>query len=413
MKQRGKDQYELVKKLSFVRYGGTPEEDRAREILANEIFKAGGTCEALPFPIKAYENENLLFEVTAPYEKTIHVLPYGRSGDLDGEFGFFYAGDGKAMDYAGIDSLENSVVLINALTYDAYKILCEKKAAAFLTVNGMYYQSEKTADLNPRSIRYEFLENGRIPGFMLIARDAMELVRRKTKRIRIRLSQREIERKSHNLLAVIPGTASPEESIVLTAHYDSVAVGTGSWDNATGSANLMYLYKTFLSRPTRRTLRFLWCGSEEQGLLGSHAFVDANPELVESIRLCFNFDMCGTILGSNNIKITGGDDLYSYVDQYCKEVGWSADLQVRVHSSDSAPFADRGVPSIGISRGTKSAEIHTRHDVLATISADELQKIGAFSSALIERTANSIVLPVKREMPESMKKELDRYFQRH
>ena len=97
---------------------------------------------------------------------------------------------------------------------------------------------------------------------------------------------------------------------------------------------------------------FIWCGSEELGLLGSKAYVKENKELLEKISFCFNFDMCGTALGANDIFITGNKELETFVDQYCKLTGYSAKTRACVHSSDSAPFCDHNIPALGLSRGT-------------------------------------------------------------
>ena len=408
----GARQYQLVKDLSFVRYGGTPAEEKAAARITDEITRVGGSYTLMPFTIPAFSCETCTIDVTAPYAKSVPALPYGRSGSIDGEYRLYYASRGVEEDYLGVDSLENTVVMLDEMNLDVYRLLVQKGASAFIILCGKYYDTPKTTDLLPRSLRAKQLEIGKIPGFMIRAKDAMELVRRGAKSLRLHMTQTEYEATSHNILAEIPGTACPEEVIILTAHYDSVQIGTGSWDNATGSANLAYLYGYFLQHPTRRTLRFLWCGSEEQGLLGSRAYVEQNPDKLPAIKMCFNFDMCGTILGFNNVIVSGGEDLRTYAEQFCHEMGWSASIRTGVHSSDSAPFADKGIPGLGLCRRTYTAEIHTRYDLLDTISAAMLQDMGEFSSALIARVANSMVMPVKTGMPEDMLKELDRYFQR-
>lgn len=412
MDRTGNYQLDIVKAMSFVRWGGTPEEEKAAKILTDEIEKAGGSYERMPFQIPAYECFTCEMSVTEPYEKKIEVVPYGRSGEIEGEYKLLYLERGEAIDYLGKGDLSDTIVMIDMLSYDAYKMICEKKPAAFITISGKWYQTPDDSDLMPRPMRDPFLELGKVPGFMIRASDAMEMVGKGATKICAKLKQREYEATSHDILAVIPGTEDGKEDIVLTAHYDSVLFGTGSWDNATGSANLLYLYQYFLKHPAKRTLRFIWCGSEEQGLLGSKAYVAQNPDLVERIKFCFNFDMCGTILGSNLIFITGGDDLKNYAEQYCKEIGWSTAFRTCVHSSDSAPFCDKGIPALGLSRGTKTAEIHTRYDLESVLSAEKMQEMGEFSAKFIEKVANSAVLPIETGMNDEMKKELDKYFLR-
>lgn len=76
---------------------------------------------------------------------------------------------------------------------------------------------------------------------MIRARDALDLVSHEAQNLNVKLLQKDSEATSHNIVSVIKGTGNEEDEIVLTAHYDSVLVGTGSWDNATGAANLMYI----------------------------------------------------------------------------------------------------------------------------------------------------------------------------
>lgn len=80
---------------------------------------------------------------------------------------------------------------------------------------------------------------------------------------------------SHNVIAEIPGTDLRNEVVMLGAHFDSWHAGTGATDNASGSAvcmEAMRILQTLGVKP-RRTIRIaLWSG-EEQGLLGSRAYV--------------------------------------------------------------------------------------------------------------------------------------------
>ena len=80
-----------------------------------------------------------------------------------------------------------------------------------------------------------------------------------------------------NTVAEIPGTdpALKDEVVILGAHFDSVAAATGATDNATGSAAMMEamrILKAIGVKP-RRTIRIALWGGEEEGLLGSRAYV--------------------------------------------------------------------------------------------------------------------------------------------
>ena len=86
----------------------------------------------------------------------------------------------------------------------------------------------------------------------------------------------------HNIIAEITGTDLKDEVVMFGAHFDSWHTGTGATDNASGSAVMMEAARILLETikesgiKPRRTLRMaLWTG-EEQGLLGSRAYVAEN-----------------------------------------------------------------------------------------------------------------------------------------
>jgi hypothetical protein len=104
-----------------------------------------------------------------------------------------------------------------------------------------------------------------------------------------------------NLIAEIPGTDLKDEVVMIGAHFDSHHSGTGATDNATGSAAMMEalrILKAVGARP-RRTIRIGLWGGEEQGLIGSRAYVKehfADPSTMqlkpehEKLAAYFNID---------------------------------------------------------------------------------------------------------------------------
>ena len=408
---------DFVKELSFVRVGGSAEEKRAAGLIMGEVNWAAEEAgredirgEYMTFQIPGAKVEKCSIQAAG---REIPCVPFLRSGSIDRECGLVYMDEASEIDFAGVGSLEGKVVLLNKLAEEeVYKRLVEHKASAFLVMQGKYYIPEKEASLYARRLRENFARNGVIPGFVITAADALWLVQEEVEKIQLTLKQEDTDPESQNISAVIEGTDLKEESIILTAHYDSVPVGTGSWDNATGAVALLAIFRHFVKNPTRRTLRFLWCGSEELGLLGSKAYVEQQEELLDKIGFCFNFDMCGTALGVNKIFATGVNELRTFVEQYCKITGYSAEVGAGIHSSDSAPFCDKNIPALGLSRETTTAEIHTIYDLLPTLSEKAMSKNVAFAVRIIKDVANAAVLPVKKEMPEERRKELDKFFHR-
>lgn len=91
-----------------------------------------------------------------------------------------------------------------------------------------------------------------------------------------------------NVIAEIPGTDLADEIVIIGAHFDSWHSGSGATDNAAGSsvvmeaARVLKAYYDQRGEGPRRTIRFaLWSG-EEQGLLGSRAYVNQHFATIPS-----------------------------------------------------------------------------------------------------------------------------------
>jgi hypothetical protein len=90
-----------------------------------------------------------------------------------------------------------------------------------------------------------------------------------------------------NTIAEIPGGDLASEVVILGAHFDSHPYATGATDNATGSAAMMEaarILKAVGAKP-RRTIRIALWGGEEQGLLGSRAYVREHFADVDTMTL--------------------------------------------------------------------------------------------------------------------------------
>ena len=158
---------------------------------------------------------------------------------------------------------------------------------------------------------------------------------------------------SFNVIGELSGGARKDEIIMLGAHFDSWHAGTGATDNGAGSAvmiEVMRILKT-LNLNLDRTVRIaLWTG-EEQGLLGSKAYVKEHFGDPESMRLTeahaklsgyFNIDNgSGKIRG---VYLQGNDAMRPVFEQWL------------------APFRDEGVTTIAI-RGTGGTDHLSFDDV--------------------------------------------------
>jgi hypothetical protein len=99
-----------------------------------------------------------------------------------------------------------------------------------------------------------------------------------------------------NLVGVVRGTQHPDRYIVVSAHYDHLGMGGGEIyhgadDNASGSAAILAIAEYTVAHPPLNSVIFVWFDGEEEGLLGSTAFVSRPPVPLDKIVVDLNLDM--------------------------------------------------------------------------------------------------------------------------
>jgi carboxypeptidase Q len=172
-----------------------------------------------------------------------------------------------------------------------------------------------------------------------------------------------------NTIAEIRGTEKPDEYIILSAHFDSWDGGTGATDNGTGSITMMEaarILKKVYPNPKRTILVGLW-GSEEQGLNGSRAFVEDNPEIVENLQALFNQDNgTGRVV---NISGQGFLHSYDYLGRWLEAVPDEITSGIQTTfpgmpsrgRTDHASFVAAGAPAFSLSSLSWSYGTYTWH----------------------------------------------------
>ena len=181
-----------------------------------------------------------------------------------------------------------------------------------------------------------------------------------------------------------------------------------------GCAGLLGVMDALKDKKLNYGLRFVFCGSEERGLLGSKAYVRDHEAELEKTALNINLDMIGTYLGYFLACVSAEDALTHYLKYMAAELSFPVDAYSGVYSSDSTPFADKNVPAVSFARiaGGAAAPIHCRYDTPDVLSMAQLKKDIAFITEFTRRMADSAVCPVGRTMPEKVRKELDEYLNR-
>ncbi len=91
--------------------------------------------------------------------------------------------------------------------------------------------------------------------------------------------------KLYNVIGEIPGTEKPDEYVIVGGHIDSWDGATGTTDNGTGTCTTIEAARilTKIGAKPKRTIRFMLWSGEEQGLLGSQAFLRKHKDELAKI----------------------------------------------------------------------------------------------------------------------------------
>ncbi len=223
---------------------------------------------------------------------------------------------------------------------------------------------------------------------------------------------------AYNVVAEIPGTDKGQEVVMLGGHVDSWHSATGATDNAIGCATMLEAVRILnaIGVKPRRTIRVaLWSG-EEQGLLGSQAYVKEHFGMVENAKPehanfagYFNIDS-GTGR-ARGMSVFGPAEAASILREATRPFedngffGVSATQSRRRGGTDSTSFNEAGLPGIGVQQDPIEYNSHTWHTNLDTyeriIEDDARQSAMVIAAAVYHLAMRDEKLPrlPKDKMP--------------
>ena len=395
----------ILKETAYVRMGGSAEELQCAKYLLSKCKELGYEAILEPFTVPMATIQEAVLTVDG---KEIPCKGYFCAGSGTVEAPLYYLRDNNPY---SLSQCKGKIVMFDGyLGYWRYQDLLEHGAAGYITYDGNANYADR--DIDQRELR-EFVHKGnKLLGVNINAKDAIELVKQGAQNAKITLQQEEYTADSHNVIVDIPGESG--KYIVFTAHYDSTSLSQGSYDNMSGSVGLLGIMEALGGKPRSHGLRFIFCGSEERGLLGSKAYVAAHEDALKDIVLCINLDMIGCIMGKFIACCTSEDKLVSYIQYMAAEYGFGCGPYQDVYSSDSTPFADKGIPAVSFARiaPNNTATIHNSYDTPAVMSGKQMVEDINFIVAFSRRMADAKLCPVAKEMPDNMKEKLDEHLMR-
>ncbi|PZP50423.1 MAG: aminopeptidase [Pseudopedobacter saltans] len=218
---------------------------------------------------------------------------------------------------------------------------------------------------------------------------------------------------ARNVIATFEGNKLPKEKIVVGGHLDSWDLATGAIDNGIGSFAVMDMARTFqqLRLHPERTVEFVLFMGEEEGLLGSRAYVTQaiKNKNIDQIRYMLNYDMTNDPKSFSSSTVDT-KDLFQYIGKEIQTIDTTFrnnfKVEVGLHS-DHEPFMLEGIPTGG------GADAHLDKNVLDCYHADcdvfdlvdrkgQLNTV-RFSTMLTYGLADAVTIPTKRLSDEETK----------
>ena len=346
------------------RVAATDEERRAADYIAGQLEAAGYRVEIELFAVELTRDRSTVeLSGGARLESTL-VLLGSPNGTASGPL--VRGNLGRPDDLADLDATGAVLLLDRGLITFAEKALNAEAAGAVAVIvvnnvpgpllSGSLGDTKVTIPVVGAST-----DDGVVLDYL-----ASESLASEGEPVTVRADRRVATGQSQNVV----GRASERCDAYLGAHYDSVEAGPGANDNASGTAMLLELARTHHVEG----LCAVAFGSEESGLWGSRAFVQAHD--VSGARFMLNFDVVAKITGP--IFVATEDDPAS-MELADRAAAAAAERGIHMprgafpqfSSSDHASFSAAGVPAITIYAGDDPL-MHGPSDDLDNVSRDDL-----------------------------------------
>ncbi len=220
----------------------------------------------------------------------------------------------------------------------------------------------------------------------------------------------------YNVIAELPGTDKADEVVMLGAHFDSWHTGTSATDNAAGSAIMMEAMRILKTAgiPLRRTVRVALWGGEEQGLVGSRAYVKTHFGDPATMQLTpehatlsgyFNVDNgTGQIRG---VYLQGNEAIgplfRSWMEPF-RNMGMTTVTIRNTGGTDHQAFDAVGLPGFQFIQDRVEYDTRTHHsnmDVYERLQPQDLMQNAVIVASFVAQAANRDQLLPRKPLPKA------------
>jgi hypothetical protein len=231
---------------------------------------------------------------------------------------------------------------------------------------------------------------------------------------------------SFNIVGEIPGTTKADELVMLGGHFDSWHGATGATDNGTGSSVAIEAVRilTALHLPMARTVRIALWGGEEEGLLGSIAYVQEHFARRDTMVLGPEYSKLSAYYNDDNgtgrfrgINLGGNEMCAPIFESWLTPLkdleattvaGRTGALPKQPGGTDSTSFSWIGLPGFGFMQDPMEYSTRTHHsnmDFYDRVQKGDLMQSSAIMAWFVYNTATRSEMMPRMTMPKPAKKE--------
>ena len=378
------------------RVPGTPAMDRAVE-WGEEAFKAAGAdavrLEQFQLPASWAEGATTM-TVLAPEPFAVRAISMAWAPALAAQrhVRVVDVGEATAEDFAKAGDVAGAVVLVHSNEMHNWEDLFEEYLRAPPIIDravkakalAIAFQSTRPHDLMYRHTNSLEGEIDRIPMVLIAREDAGRMARllASGQQLYADLAVPNTIKgpiSAANVIAEIRGSEKPDEFVLLGAHLDSWELGTGALDNGCNAALVVDALRAMKAAGVkpRRTIRFALFSGEEQGMIGSHAYVTAHRQELDKAAGVVVFDSgTGNVTG---FSVGGRKDVVDTVSRLVeplKQLGAATLTTDAEWGTDNFDFMLEGVPTFVANQEEANYLInyHASSDTFDKVNIQQLKK---------------------------------------
>lgn len=372
------DIYQLVGTL----LGDTPIEEDLQELcdkIGGRVTGSKANTQAVEWGLKKFQNAGVQVQ-KEPFTMPVLWLEKSTTAIVSGDINFSpsvvskyqsppkkYQGEliavgmGTADDFEKVrDEVKGNFVLVEQdLCFNIDGLFAEYTSAAIAEIQARKYGAQGIIFMSsrPKGLLYRFIgmktSDNDMPQIVMAREDAKRCIRiLENGKLNIELNiDAEVGGKfiSNNVIAEIKGSEKPEEVVIIGAHLDSWALGTGANDNGANVSMMIDIARQMkkLGIQPKRTIRFALWNGEEQGYFGSWAYTKDNLKSMDNHIMAMSIDIgSGAITG---FFTNGNKELINVVDKLLQPVSALGDftnINAPIVGTDNFDFMLQGLGNL-------------------------------------------------------------------